>query len=116
MRTSRDVGLTGWGLKAVAVATLSMGCAEVPAPELADSFASVRQEREAQMRERWAGRLYADLVAEMGRTGESMTVPSKRGETRSAVVFGINDPLSGCVDSFVVINGDEPIIGDYYCR
>ncbi len=116
MRTSRDVGLAGWGFKVVAMAVLSVGCAQLPVPEASGSFASVRQEREAQMRARWAGHLYAELVAEMGREGASMTTPNAQGEPRSAVIFGVNDPLSGCVDSFVVINGDEPLIGNYYCR
>tara|TARA_R110001583_G_scaffold190040_1_gene353941 strand:+ start:1543 stop:1809 length:267 start_codon:yes stop_codon:yes gene_type:complete len=88
----------------------------VTTPDAAHYFASFRQERELLMRERWTGRLYADLVAEMGWGGNSMTTPSAPGETRSAVTFGVNDPISGCVDSFVVINGDEPIINTYYCR
>ena len=98
------------------MATLLMSCSWIPKPGTTDSFASARQGREAQMRERWEGRLYAELVKEMGRTGESMTVISKRGETRSVIIFGINDPLSGCIDSFGVINGDEPIIDSYSCR
>lgn len=81
-----------------------------------DYYAKFRHDREELMRARWTGRLYVDLVAEMGREGVSMTMPSGGGQTNSAVIFGINDPVSGCVDSFVVLNGDEPIIENYYCR
>ncbi|MBC8210613.1 MAG: hypothetical protein H8E21_06050 [Gammaproteobacteria bacterium] len=98
------------------IATMLMSCSWIPKPETMDSFTSARQSREAQMRERWEGHLYAELVKEMGRTGNSMTVPSKRGENRSLIIFGINDPISRCIDSFGVINGDEPIIDSYSCR
>lgn len=108
--------LTGWILMVATMATLLMSCTWVPKPETTDSSASARQAREAQMRERWEGRLYAELVKEMGRTGKSMTVPSKWGDIRSVIIFGINDPLSGCIDSFGVINGDEPMIDSYSCR
>lgn len=108
--------ITGWILIVATMATLLMSCTWVPKPETTDSFASARQSREAQMRERWEGHLYAELVKEMGRTGKSMSVPNKWGESRSVIVFGINDPLSGCIDSFGVINGNEPIIDNYSCR
>ena len=95
---------------------LVVACAPVPLPEASDSHTSARQLRQLQMRERWSGCLYVELVEEMGYSGESMTTPSISGMTHSAVTFGVNDSTSGCLDSFVIINGDEPLIDTYHCR
>ncbi len=101
----------------VGSATVLLSACAVPENTVKSTYyANFRHDREVLMRSRWTGRLYVDLVADMGRDGVSMTTPDSSGQTSSAVIFGINDPISGCVDSFVVINGDEPIIEDYYCR
>ncbi|MEH6472386.1 MAG: hypothetical protein V7752_14145 [Halopseudomonas sp.] len=108
--------LTALTLIVSVVLVWAEGCAPVSQTEKTDFYSSFRHDRELEMRERWAGRLYADLVAEMGHEGESMTTPNSQGRTSSAVVFGVNDPISGCVDSFIIINGEEPIIDNYFCR
>lgn len=113
---------SGKALLGLLVLAAVVACAPMPKPTatpgaaMADDFARMRYERAVQMRERWTGHLFADLVTEMGRSGESMTAPNSQGRTRSAVVFGVNDSRSGCIDAFVVINGEEPIIQNYYCR
>ncbi len=67
------------------------------------------------MRKQWADKPYRELVKHMGREGVVMDIPRYGWPASSAVVYGV-DSATGCVDAFLVLHGEEPLIKDYFCR
>ncbi|MEH6826406.1 MAG: hypothetical protein V7629_21165 [Motiliproteus sp.] len=118
MSTSQTASLTRPLIVTLAVLMLGLmsGCAATP-EELAAYKAAMPggQGQEQVMRKRWMDKPYRELVAHMGREGLVMDIPRYGWPPSSAVVYGYNE-ATGCVDSFLVMHGEEPMIKDYFCR
>ncbi|HEY5718733.1 MAG TPA: hypothetical protein VIS52_09580, partial [Motiliproteus sp.] len=81
------------------------GCASEPEKEEA-AAAAAPPSREKIMHDRWAGRDYNELIAELGPPVHEMTIPRYGWPNSSALLYGL-DAKSGCVDAFLIVKGED---------
>ena len=92
------------------------GCSSIEPEAEQEVVAPAAPTRERVMHERWAGRDYQELIAELGPPVYEMTIPRYGWPNSRALLYG-TDEESGCVDAFLIVKGDERTwVEDYYCR
>ncbi len=71
------------------------------------------------MQQIWRGRAYDVLLEAYGAPSFSMEIPGRADHHTFAVVYGIQDGLSRCIDAFTIIvdrNSKQRLVADYFCR
>ena len=78
-----------------------------------------QEQRELSLQSAWSGRSYEALVQAFGQPELIMDVPGFRQLRTSAVVYGVRDSTSQCIDAFtVVVDGrtGQHVVTNYFCR
>ena len=71
--------------------------------------------REAAMNRRWQNRPLSELKLAMGEPRLLMQIPGGGNPPGFAAVYGV-DQATGCIDSFALFHGRDPLIRVYHCR
>ena len=74
-----------------------------------------RMQRELAMNLQWQNRSFSELKAALGQPVLVMHIPGGGNPPGFAAVYGV-DPVSGCIDAFALLYGNDPIVRVYYCR
>ena len=78
-----------------------------------------QEQREFNLQAAWSGRSYEALVQAFGPPELIMDVPGFRQLRTSAVLYGVRDSASQCIDAFTVVvdsRTGEHIVTNYFCR
>jgi hypothetical protein len=96
-----------------------LGDAAVGARASAQVAQRGRALRERDLGRRWAGRTREELQREWGEPAFMLNVPGDRRPSSYVMVFVDRDARGGCIDAFVVLDGDgadDGRIWTYICR
>jgi hypothetical protein len=76
---------------------------------------STRLGREVNMNRRWQNHRLSELRSTLGQPQLLMSIPGGGNPPGFVAVYG-QDALSGCLDAFAFVYGEDPIIRVYHCR
>jgi hypothetical protein len=109
-------GTQSWFLAPLLLA----GCAlHAGGPDSGANSRIPQEQREFNLQTTWSGRSYEALVQAFGPPELIMDVPGFRQLRTSAVVYGVRDSASQCIDAFtVVVDGrtGQYVVTNYFCR
>ena len=116
-------GRAAWGVMVLACAALAGGCAteraqrDLQARNAAYGLTLVRDLHERSMQQAWVGRPRSELVADLGRPVALLGMPgSDRIPPSLILVYTKPDSPGGCIDAFVVLQGEQGQVWNYFCR
>lgn len=107
-----------WILTSVALT----GCQNSPVREEAEvkvkreSIKAKQGNREHQLASYWRGRTLDELKAVFGEPEMTMSIPRYGWPASYAAFYGVPDAETGCIDSFLIIDGEQPWVQNYFCR
>ncbi|MES2129021.1 MAG: hypothetical protein V4463_17265 [Pseudomonadota bacterium] len=95
------------------------GCLLPRGTENGRSLHAPRHQREIDLQHAWRGQPYEALLTAFGTPKMSMEIPGRHHDITFAVVNGMNDAASHCIDAFTVVidrSSRQRLVVDYFCR
>lgn len=107
-------------LAATAVVLAVQGCAGLEQlvtdeQRLESEIARGRAQREGTMNLKWQSRSLGEIVGEYGPPRRILDIPGGGNPPGFVLVYGRDDD-TGCLDTFAMVYGREPLVKMYQCR